>query len=173
MGEYTKYGYDNEGRQVRSVQYVRNASNTFVLYAETVFEYANGLLVRETVSYPAQVAVTIYKYAEGRLVKKSFLDGKNTPLHDPVYAYEGEGKLMGETNLIDLGITTSFVRYTYRNCLRQERQMLSGDRARSNPPLWSTIRYAYDAQNRPVSEKKEYISPLSSAGFPTGKYEYY
>jgi hypothetical protein len=173
MSEYTEYSYDNEGRQVRSAQHVRSALGNFTIYAQTVFEYADGLLVRETVSYPAQVAVTTYEYAEGRLAKKSFLDGKNTVLYYTVYEYDGEGKLTGETNLTDPGITTNFVRYTYRNGLRQERQTFRGDAAGPNPELWSTIRYSYDVQQRLVFETTEYIHPLSSTIFPNVRYEYY
>jgi YD repeat-containing protein len=173
MSEYTEYGYDNEGRQVRSTQYLRNASDQFSMYAETVFEYTAGLLARETVSYPAQVAVTTYEYAGGRLAKKSFLDGNDKLLHYTVYQYDGAGNLTGEANFTDSGSPARFVRYTYRNGLREVQQTFSGDPAGPTPTLWSTIRYGYDAQKRLVSEETEYINPLSSAIFPMVKYEYY
>jgi hypothetical protein len=173
MHEYTEYTYDTGSQPVRSANYVRHSSGDFRLLTETVFEYAGGLPVRETTTTSAQIAAITYEYAEGRLVKKSFLDGKNKLLHYTVYAYDGAGTLTGETNHTDAGIITYFVQYTYRNGLRQQRQMFSGDPAGPNPPLWSTIRYAYDARNRLVFEKTEYINPLSSAIFPSVRYEYY
>jgi|GEM_PF-3157853 len=174
LGEYTGYRYDNEGRQVGSTRHIQHASGNFMVYAETVFAYAGGLLVRETVSYPALVAVTTYEYAADRLVKKSFLDGSNELLHYTVYAYDGAGNLAGETNFAAPGTPTYFVQYTYQNGLRQVRQMFRGDPGGSAAPeLWSTIRYGYDAQKRLVTEKTEYINLLSSAVFPTIRYEYY
>ncbi|MBD0254162.1 MAG: hypothetical protein ICV83_00470 [Cytophagales bacterium] len=173
MREYTAYAYDNAGQPVRNANYVRHASGDFRLFAETVFEYAGGLPVRETTTYPAQVAVTTFEYAEGRLVKKSFWDGNNTLLYYVVLAYDGSGKLAGETNFLPSDTPTQFVRYAYRNGLRQEKQTFNGDPAGPKPELWSTIRYAYDGQNRLASETTEYINPLSSAIFPTVRYEYY
>jgi YD repeat-containing protein len=174
MGEYTEYSYDNAGRQAGSDNYVRHASGDFRLFAQTVFEYADGLLVRETITYPAQVVTVItYEYAEGRLVKKSFLDGNNALHYYLAFEYDGAGKLTGETNFLPSGTPTQFVRYTYRNGLRQEKNTFSGDPARPERELWSTIRYGYDGQNRLAFEKTEYISPLSSSIFPTVRYEYY
>jgi hypothetical protein len=173
LGEYTEYSYDNAGQQTRSAQYMRNASGDFQLYAETVFEYADGLLVRETTTYPAQVSVTTYEYAAGNLVKKSFLDRKNELLYYVVFEYDGAGKLTGETNFIPSGTPTHFVRYAYRNGLQQEKKAFSGDPAGPKPDLWLAIRYAYDNQNRLTLETTEYISPFSSAIYPTVRYEYY
>jgi hypothetical protein len=106
-------------------------------------------------------------------VKKSSLDGKNKLLHYTVYEYDGLGKLTTKTNFIDSGRPSNFVHYTYRNGLRQLRQMFGGDPAGPSPELFSTIRYAYDAQKRLVFETTEYISPYSSSLSPSVKYEYY
>jgi hypothetical protein len=174
MREYTEYAYDTEGRQVRSANYVLHSSGDFQLFSETVFAYADGLLVRETATYPAQVSSAIaYEYAEERLVKKSFVDDKNTAFRYLIFEYDGAGKLTGETNFNHLDKPTEFARYAYRNGLRVEKQTFINGLTGSKPELWSTIRYAYDAKNRLVFEKTEYISPLSSAIFPSIKYEYY
>jgi hypothetical protein len=173
LADYTQHVYDTEGQPVRSDNYVRDASGAFKLYTQTVFEYADGLPVRETITYPAQIAVTTYEYTEGRLVKTSFFDGTNKLLYYLVFGYDGAGKLTGETTFTDAGAPTRFVRYAYQNGLRVEKRTFIGDPAAPKPELWSFVRYAYDGQNRLASEKTEYINPLSSAIFPPVRYEYY
>ncbi len=175
LREYTEYTYDTGDQPVRSANYVRHSSGDFLLFFETVFEYAGGLLVRETTNhYQAQNnGVTTYEYAGGRLVKKSFVDDNNTPLRYLVFEYDRAGKLTVETNFNHSNIPTEFARYVYRNGLREEKQIFINGLIGPKPELWSTIRYTYDIQNRLVFEKTEYTNPLSSSVSPSVRYEYY
>jgi hypothetical protein len=174
LSEYTEYTYDSTGRPARHTTYRLNnlPGPGLSLYSETIFEYKGDLLTRETVQSQFEQYEYTYEYAGDRLVKKSTVAGSSW-LPYTEYAYDAAGQLTRETTYDDANGLVGYVEYAYQNGLRREQKSFKHDPVRQAPNLWTTVQYAYDARNRVTLEATTYVNPLSSATFPSVRYEYY
>lgn len=172
--EYTLYTYDGAGRPDRHTTYRVHPTEAdqFPLYSETFFEYTGDLLTQETVKSQSGQYVYTYEYDGGRLVEKSTLSGSN-PFRSTEYTYDAAGQLTRETTYDNANGLVGYVEYAYRDGLPRERKRFAYDPVRQVPNLWTAVQYSYDAQNRVSLEATTYVNPLSSATFPSVRYEYY